>query len=196
MKLKQNTNWHINVAYVHVWTQSPQNSVAIKRMRKQCVLGTLSSPSSVPGNEATLMCTWHHAYDSIFLPGLPPPFLPHYKTRGGNGLGMDWERPGNGLGMRLTHHPVSLNISQSTLQQAHSRAWHGIMGMSLVTHIMVLSKILKQALVFPGIKGEKKGENELLAFSVAMTRKTIPFSESWTTILITSLNTLGALNEK
>ena len=41
-----------------------------------------------------------------------------------------------------------------------------VTGTSPVTHIMVLSKVLKQALVFPGTKGEKV-ENEVVAFSVA-----------------------------
>ena len=96
MKLQQNTNLHINAAYMHVRTQSPQNSVAIKRMCKQCVPGTLTSPSSVPGNEATLMFTRHHAYDSIFLPGLPPPFLPNWR----------WERPGNEANTSSEHFTI------------------------------------------------------------------------------------------
>ena len=37
--------------YVYIQTRSPQNSVAIKRMHKQYVPGTLSPPR--PGNEAT-----------------------------------------------------------------------------------------------------------------------------------------------
>ena len=33
--------------------------MAIKRMCLQCVPGALSSPSSVPGNEATELQDWH-----------------------------------------------------------------------------------------------------------------------------------------
>ena len=41
--------------YVHIQTQWPQNSVAIKHMCKQCIPGALSPPfSSVPGYEAML----------------------------------------------------------------------------------------------------------------------------------------------
>ena len=61
--LEQNTNWHINetsfwrhqCTYVHVRTRSPWNSMAIKRMRKQCIPGALSPPSPLL---LPLFCAW------------------------------------------------------------------------------------------------------------------------------------------
>ena len=36
--------WHHQFAYIHVWAQLPWNSVAIRRMRKQCLPGALLPP--------------------------------------------------------------------------------------------------------------------------------------------------------
>ena len=56
--LKQNTNWHINTASLwhhHIWTCSPQNSVAIKHMHKQCVPSVLSPFPPMPGSKVNII---------------------------------------------------------------------------------------------------------------------------------------------